>query len=164
MGANRILTVLAILVLVGVFGFIVYSSNKTRTTPSTQTPSPMINESVVTPSVETVKEITIMLAEENKSSQSGIATLMEENGKVKVTLEMSGAPKGVSQPAHIHVGKCPEVGDVKYPLTSVLDGKSETILDTTFDQLKQQLPLGLNVHKSATQAKIYVSCGDITGI
>lgn len=37
---------------------------------------------------------------------------------------------------------------------------SVTTLDVTLAGLKAQLPLGLNVHKSAAEAKIYTSCGD----
>ena len=74
---------------------------------------------------------------------------------------MIGAPENVSQPVHIHVGSCPEVGEVKYPLTNVLDGESVTTLDVTLEQLEIELPLAINVHKSVTEASVYISCGDI---
>src|SRR3989344_814614 len=60
-------------------------------------------------------ELTINLTEENNSSESGTAVLVKENGQVVVTLNMTGFTEGVSQPAHIHVGSCPDVGAVKYP-------------------------------------------------
>lgn len=106
-------------------------------------------------------EIVINLAEQNNSGESGVATFMEENGRVKVTLKMTGAPADVVQPAHIHTGSCPDVGGVKYPLTSPVNGMSETMLDVSLDQLRSQLPLGLNVHKSTAEAGVYVSCGDL---
>ncbi len=138
----------AVLVLVGIWYFV---SNKP--TPPSQT----MTEATSAPS----SEVVVNLAIQNNSTESGTATLKEEGGKVKVTLKLTGAPAGVTQPAHIHVGKCPDVGAVKYPLTSPVDGMSETTLDVTLAQLKSELPLGINVHKSAAEAKVYISCGDI---
>lgn len=102
------------------------------------------------------------MSEQNNSGEFGTATLTEENDKVKVVLKMTGAPAGVTQPAHIHIGSCPEVGAVKYPLTSPVNGLSETTLDVTLDQLKAAMPLAINVHKSVPEGSVYVSCGDLT--
>lgn len=108
------------------------------------------------------KTATVVLDTQNKSGESGTVTLKEMNGKVQVSLNLVGAPKGVVQPAHIHVGACPTPGDVKYPLTSVVDGKSETTLDVSLGDLLKQLPLAVNVHKSVAQSKVYVACGNVT--
>ncbi|MDP3992290.1 MAG: hypothetical protein Q8P79_02160 [Nanoarchaeota archaeon] len=110
---------------------------------------------------EEEKEITVGLAEENDSNQSGTATLVESGGQVTVTLNITGFVEGISQPAHIHNGSCPDVGAVKYPLSSVLNGISETTINATFDQLEDELPLAINVHKSAGESSVYVSCGDL---
>lgn len=144
---------IGIVVLVVVFVGYRMFSNKQQTTPAPSTP-----EVTASPSPS---EVVINLAAQNQSSESGTATLAEVNGKVKVTLKLTGAPAGVAQPAHIHAGACPNVGAVKYPLTFPVDGMSETVLDVTLAELKSQLPLGVNVHKSAAEAKIYVSCGDL---
>jgi len=106
-------------------------------------------------------KITVELTEENDSDESGKARLVEENNQVTVTISMDGAPEDVSQPVHIHLGICPGVGGIQYPLTNILDGESITIIDVTLDQLKSELPLAINVHKSADEASIYVSCGNI---
>src|SRR3989344_2513880 len=106
-------------------------------------------------------ELTINLSEQNNSSETGTATLVEENGQVVVTLNLTGFAENVSQPAHIHLGVCPDVGAVKYPLTNVLDGESVTTLDVTLAQLENELPLGININKSAEEASVYVSCGDV---
>ena len=74
---------------------------------------------------------------------------------------MIGAPQAVAQPAHIHVGTCLDVGAVKYPLTSLVNGMSVTVLAVTLDQLRAEQPLGLNVHKSTAETSVYVSCGDL---
>ncbi len=107
------------------------------------------------------KTLTISLAAENGYGESGTATLIEANGQTKVTLSLVGIPGAVSQPAHIHLGSCPNPGDVKYPLTNVLSGKSETILNLTLADLRSQLPLAVNVHKSTSQPSVYVSCGNL---
>lgn len=110
---------------------------------------------------QAIKEALVELAEISASSESGTAKISEVDGKVKVAVELNGAPATTPQPAHIHVGTCPGVGDVKYPLTNVVNGKSETVLETTFDALMAELPLALNVHKSTPLIKTYVSCGDL---
>ncbi len=108
-----------------------------------------------------VKEMTIVLAEENNSGESGTASLKEENGKVTVTVNLTGYQKDISQPAHIHFGACPGVGEVKYPLNSVVKGVSTTVLPVTLVQLKKDLPLALNVHKSKTEISVYTACGEL---
>lgn len=108
-----------------------------------------------------ITEIMVNFTEQNDSGEFGTATLKEEDGQVVVTLNLVGAPQNVSQPAHIHNGSCPDVGGVKYPLTNVLNGESETTVNVTFDQLEDELPLAINVHQSVENASVYVACGDI---
>jgi hypothetical protein len=108
-----------------------------------------------------IDEIMINLTRQNDSGEFGTATLTEEDGQVIVTLNLVGVPQNVSQPAHIHNGSCPDVGGVKYPLTNVLNGESETTINVTFDQLEDELPLAINVHRSVENASVYVACGDI---
>jgi len=148
------LVVLAVLGL----GYMMFFNNK-QTQPASTTVIKVTSPSAslsASPS-----DILVNLSEQNESSQSGTATLTEANGKVKVTLKLTGAPKDAAQPAHIHKGACPDVGAVLHPLNSPVNGMSETILDTTFAKLKTELPLGINVHKSAAESKVYVSCGDL---
>ncbi len=154
MNRNLLLVIIGIIIIGGAGYFIL---NKSTTQPAEQTPVPT-DQATPTPS----QAYTLTLSEQNESSESGTATLIEENGNVKVTLNLTGAPAGVTQPAHIHVGSCPDVGAVKYALTSPVNGVSETILDVTLDQIRSELPLGINVHKSEDEAKVYVACGDVT--
>lgn len=109
----------------------------------------------------TDRTMTITLSSQNNSGESGVAILKEVNGKTEVKLRLEGAPKGVTQPAHIHSGSCASLGGVKWPLTFPVNGKSETTLDLSFDQLKAELPLAINIHESTAEAKVYVSCGDL---
>ncbi len=106
--------------------------------------------------------VTVVLDPQNASGESGTATLKEVDGKVAVNLNLTGFVDGVSQPAHIHVGACPGVGAVKYPLSNVTNGQSLSYLDVSMDQLKSELPLAINVHKSAAEAKVYTACGPLT--
>ena len=85
----------------------------------------------------------------------------EIDDQVLVDLNMTNFPQGVPQPAHIHAGACPDVGDIIFPLNNVVNGKSRTILDTSLEYLRSLEPLAINVHKSVPESEIYVSCGDL---
>ncbi len=106
-------------------------------------------------------ETRVPLVQQNKSGEFGAAILTEVNGKVKVVIDMNNTPKGVAQPSHIHMGSCAKIGGVTYPLSNVVDGKSETMLNVSMSELRAKLPLAVNVHKSASQSNVYVACGDL---
>lgn len=102
------------------------------------------------------------LSEQNNSGERGTAYITPiSDTQAKVSVEVTGAPAGVDQPMHIHTGSCPNVGGVTYPLNSLVNGKSETVLNVTVEQLVSELPLGLNVHKSSGEANVYVACGNL---
>lgn len=109
------------------------------------------------------KIMTVNLATQGTFGQSGTATLMENaEGKVVVTLEMTGGSFTAPQPAHIHVGSCPKPGAVKYPLTNVEGNKSVTTLDVGLLDIENSTErLAINVHKSAADASVYTACGDL---
>ncbi len=102
-----------------------------------------------------------ILGEQNNSQESGIVYFSENNGKTTVTISLDNFPKDVSQPAHIHFGVCHNPESIAYPLKSVVNGKSETVLNMKLRDLLEKLPLAVNVHKSETDAKTYVSCGNL---
>jgi hypothetical protein len=107
------------------------------------------------------KSVTVRLAQQNKSKESGTAKLTPEGDKTKVEISLKGAPKGVSQPAHVHDGSCAKLDPKpKYPLQNVVDGKSTSEVPVKLDELTGG-NLAINVHKSAEDAKTYVACGDI---
>jgi hypothetical protein len=106
--------------------------------------------------------VTVRLREQNKSGESGTARLTPAGDKTKVEISLKGAPKGVSQPAHIHDGTCAKLDPKpKYGLENVVDGKSTTEVPVALNKLLGE-KVAINVHKSAQEAKVYVACGNIT--
>lgn len=108
---------------------------------------------------------TAKLQPQNNSGESGTATLTKAGeNQTKVVLEVQGQPAGVSQPVHIHKGTCAKL-DPKpaYPLSPVVNGKSETTVKASVDNL-QKGGYAINGHKSAKEASTYVFCGEISSL
>ena len=114
------------------------------------------------PSSAMMNETTVALTAVNNSGESGTATITETGGQTKVMINLTGFTKDVEQPAHIHLGVCPGVGAVKYPLTPIMNGTSVTVIPVTIADLKKQLPLAINVHKSKTEVSSYTACGPLS--
>ena len=105
--------------------------------------------------------VTVRLAQQNKSGETGTARLTPQGDKTKVEINLKGAPKGVSQPAHVHEGSCAKLDPKpKYGLSNVVDGKSTSEVPVSVDTLRGG-NMAINVHKSADDIKTYVACGDI---
>jgi hypothetical protein len=113
------------------------------------------------------ESVTVELAEENSSGQSGTATLTpNEDGTFDVEIALSQGPSE-PQPAHIHEGSCPDVGEIAAPLEDVVDGMSRTenVRISLEDLTSADSPgYAVNVHKSASELDEYVACGDITDV
>ncbi len=133
-------------------------------TPATQQPGASGAATSVPPSTATPQTLTVSLNGLNNSGQSGTATLTEQgdSDRTVVTINMSGEQAGANEPAHIHIGACPNPGNVVYPLENVRNGQSSTTIPVSLSALLGRLPLAINVHQSQAQINNYVSCGDIT--
>jgi Cu/Zn superoxide dismutase len=107
-----------------------------------------------------IMSVTLAEVADSATKQTGTATLTEKNGKVEVVVKVTPV-QTAPQPAHIHVGSCPGVGAVAYPLTNLVNGTSTTMLDMTMADLKAKKPLAINIHKSADEVKIYTACGSL---
>jgi len=108
--------------------------------------------------------ITVKLEAQNNSGQDGVATLMPEGNKTKVVIEIPNAPSGVAQPAHIHLGTCDKLDKApKWNLEAVKGGRSVTMVPVSLDTILKD-KAAINIHKSAAEAQIYVSCGNIIGL
>ena len=108
--------------------------------------------------------VTLALGEQNNSGESGTVMIRDDaDHRAHVIVRLLGEPAGASQPMHFHGGSCKNIGAVKYTLFPVVDGKSETILDISTVNLMKQLPMAVNVHRSASELgpSGYVACGNV---
>lgn len=105
--------------------------------------------------------VTVKLAAQNNSGESGSATLLPQGKQTKVVIELSNVPAGVAQPAHIHLGTCDKLDKApKWPLEAVKEGRSVTMLPVSMDTILSE-KAAINIHKSAAEISVYVSCGNI---
>jgi hypothetical protein len=108
--------------------------------------------------------LTITIKTQNNSGQSGTATLTDlGNGQTKIVVDTT-SPTAPAQPIHIHEGTCATLNpQVKYPLTTTSNGKSETTVNVSLSDLLAT-PYSINVHKSSQEAAVYVACGEIVAM
>ena len=105
--------------------------------------------------------LTIQLDAQNNSGQSGPAELTDlGNGSTRVVVVLSNAPSNVPQPIHFHSGTCATLGPIVYPLTSLVNGRSESTVNVSIAQMLAT-PFAINAHRSAQEASIYVACGNV---
>lgn len=108
--------------------------------------------------------ITVKLEAQNNSGQNGTATLTPEGNKTKVVILIPNAPTDVAQPAHIHLGRCDKLDKApKWNLEAVKGGRSVTMVPVSLDTILKE-KTAINIHKSAAEAQVYVSCGNIVGL
>jgi hypothetical protein len=101
------------------------------------------------------------LTAQNGSGEHGTVALKPRGNKTVIEIHLIGA-SSVPEPAHIHMGSCSKLDPApKYPLTSVVGGVSETTVDQPIAALTGG-DMAVNVHKSASDLKAYVACGDLT--
>ncbi|MBW8459073.1 MAG: hypothetical protein K0M58_11630 [Thiobacillus sp.] len=107
--------------------------------------------------------ISVKLEAQNNSGQNGIARLTPEGDTTRVEIEIPNMPAGVSQPAHVHLGRCGKLNKApKWRLEDVKDGRSLTVVPVPLDVILKDKS-AINVHKSAAEMQRYVSCGNIAG-
>lgn len=104
--------------------------------------------------------LTLELVEQNGSGQSGTATLTPVgDGSTRIVLELSNAGD-VAQPAHVHPGRCDDLGPPVAGLESLVAGRSETIVPLSLSEL-QAGGLVVHAHKSDAEFEISVACAPI---
>ena len=107
-------------------------------------------------------ELTVELAEQNGSGESGTATLTADGDSTRVMIELQNGTSE-PQPAHIHPGSCADLDpQPEHGLANVVDGRSETTVQAPLSELKAGA-FAINVHKSAAEVRTYVACGDLGG-
>jgi len=106
------------------------------------------------------KPVTVNLSPQNASGENGTVTLTPQGDKTQVVIKLAGAPSA-AQPAHIHDGSCASLDPKpRVPLQNVVDGSSTTTVAIKLDDIMSKGG-AINVHKSATDVKTYVACGDL---
>jgi hypothetical protein len=132
------------------------------TPPASATPSTRAATPATTPAPATTspQALTIQMRALNNSGQSGTATLTAVDGKTRVQIELAN-PAPEAQPVHVHSGSCSKLGSVEHPLSNVVNGRSDTTIDVSLPDLLSS-ESAINVHRSMSQATVYVSCGEIT--
>jgi hypothetical protein len=103
--------------------------------------------------------LTVRLAEEDGSGQSGTATFTPAEDRTTIIVELSNPPQA-SQPAHIHPGQCGDLGDPIAGLESLVDGHSETTVSMSLEEL-QSGDLVIHAHKSDAEFDVSVACARI---
>jgi len=108
--------------------------------------------------------VSVKLEAQNNSGQSGSATLFPDGEKTRVVIELLNTPQGVTQPAHIHAGRCDKLDKApKWPLEALKGGRSVTLVPDSLDAILAD-KAAINIHKSAAEIQVYVACGDIIGV
>ena len=105
---------------------------------------------------------TVTLRTLNDSGVTGTAVLTDNGDgttRVEVDVDPAGHP---NMPAHIHPGTCDNlVPQPQYPLQNVVDGKSDTDVPVSLDELFAG-DLALNLHNSPDDFGTYTACAELT--
>jgi len=104
--------------------------------------------------------ITIPLAAQNNSGETGSATLTQLPDGVSVVVALKGAPD-IDQPSHIHVGFCGHDTAVAHGLSNTVAGNGTTIVPGVTLAALLKGEFSINVHKSSAEMGAYVACGNI---
>ena len=114
------------------------------------------------PPTSTASTVVVPIAQQNKSGQTGSATLTStSDGKTQVVIALTGEPSGASEPTHIHQGTCKKLNPKPaYPLNDIVNGASTTTVDVPLATL-QASQFSVNAHQSTTNIGTYVACGEI---
>jgi hypothetical protein len=105
-------------------------------------------------------ELEVELVEQASSGQEGTATFTSLGGdRTRIVLELTNPPE-VPQPAHVHSGSCDDLGDPVAALTDVTDGRSETDVEMSLDELAQG-DLVIHAHQSEAEYDVSVACAPV---
>jgi hypothetical protein len=101
----------------------------------------------------------VVLRSQSSAGIHGSATLTALGSKTKVSVALANDPPGARHPAHIHSGTCVDFNVLpRYPLETVIAGKSVTIVDAPLNDLLNH-GLVLEVHSSKYHVNIIAACG-----
>src|SRR3989344_745023 len=158
---NNTVLVIVVMLLLAAGAFYLYQNSKMTVVPETAD----VKETTVVEEVPEVMpaevSVTLDAIDVNTIDQSGVAVITETETGIQVAITLTTLEATELQPAHIHKGECPGVGEIAYPLEDVVDGQSTTQLPVAIADLKAMLPLAINIHKSAEELSVYTACGSL---
>ncbi len=113
------------------------------------------------------QSLRVVMNAENNSGQSGFAVLTALSAsKTRVEIDIAASNDSRPQPAHVHDGRCGEIGAIKSGLANLApDPKkagrftSSTEIDLGLDAL-QKGSFAINVH-DVRDFSLYISCGQV---
>lgn len=147
---NKILLFVSGIVILGIIAFVFLSKQSQNLSNQGLAPTGLM---------QTIQ--TIPIYSQTSPDKLGSADIKEQNGNVIVLATISGQTPDSDLSANFHEGACPTLGEVKYSLSSVKGGKSETVLSISAAEFVKQLPLALNIRKAPNGAIANVACGDV---
>ncbi len=138
-----VIAVIVCLLLVLASGVFVYLkpqlfSGKSSVTP---TPAPVSSDSEV-------RNLDLQLSGKDDAKLSGKVSLNNVDGKAKVVIELTNAAKDSKQSAALYQGTCDTYTDLVFELQPLSDGKSETLLTVSTQNVLDRSPLVVVVTKS----------------
>ncbi len=130
----------------------------TTTNTNTVKLKPKVTTAPVAPKPRTM---VLTMEARNDSGENGTATLTDQDGKTKVSISLNHAPSIDPQPAYIYTGACGGGGKIRHTLNYLVKGQSSTVLLFSLDQILNDKPLSINVHKNQSDILTSVSCANI---
>ena len=111
-----------------------------------------------------LSKFTFKINEVNDSGRKGEVEIEQTkpDNFAKIFIKLSGSPKDTPELATLHTGACQdEFTSPLWPLTKVVNGRSETVLEMSPEILLSQKPLALKVFSGLEPSIELVACADI---
>jgi hypothetical protein len=105
-----------------------------------------------------VSKFRVVLKSTNGSRERGVAWIEFGLHETRVVIRMSGAPREVSQPAHLHAGACGSDRKVVASLGSVRNGRGVASVDPLSVSSRRY---AIDIHESTVTGATIVACGSV---
>ncbi|MDP2735600.1 MAG: hypothetical protein Q8P12_05335 [bacterium] len=156
-----ILLLLVLAALAGTSFFLAYSLGWLSFLPLLQSLEPGEEQET---SGETPRSFILTLSPEGENAESGTVLVGPAGDRTLLIATFEGAPEGVSQPLYMRGGTCAEPGEVLFKLEDALDGRSDTLLSVSMQELRgigREGGLIIQVFESYEEPQAVVACATI---